>query len=340
VKYCQRAETGKSYGNDKDRCIQVISNNQKNTKGVTELIRLFFKLGTIAFGGPAAHIAMMEDEVVHRRKWITREHFTDLVGATNLIPGPNSTEMAIHIGYVRGGLLGLIVSGLSFILPAVIITGILAWVYVRFGSIPQVEPFLFGIKPAVISVILVAVVRLGKTAAKNTQLTIIGTGRFAKELGIDSGIDPSFKSLEIAKKRGIRVKRAKGERLPFKDKSFGAVFMLFTLCFVEDPEKVLFEAQRVLKIGGRLIVGIINRESPWGQLYLKKKANGHPLYGLATFYNIFEVVKMIEKTGMAVEAYSSTLCQPPSEIPYKELVHNELIENAGFVCILARKIHS
>jgi chromate transporter len=117
---------------------------------------------------------MMEEEVVHRRKWITREHFLDLVGATNLIPGPNSTEMAIHIGYIRAGLSGLIVSGLSFILPAVIITGILGWVYVSYGSIPQVAPFLFGIKPAVVSVILVAVVRLGRTAAKNMQLTTIG----------------------------------------------------------------------------------------------------------------------------------------------------------------------
>lgn len=129
----------------------------------------------MAFGGPAVHIAMMEEEVVHRRRWITREHFLDLVGATNLIPGPNSTEMVIHIGYIRAGISGLIVSGLSFILPAVIITGILAWVYVRFESIPQVAPFLFGIKPAVVSVILVAVIRLGRTAAKNRQLTIIGT---------------------------------------------------------------------------------------------------------------------------------------------------------------------
>ncbi len=151
------------------------NNNQKiGNSAIFELIRLFLKLGTIAFGGPAAHIAMMEEEVVHRRKWITREHFLDLVGATNLIPGPNSTEMAIHIGYIRVGVLGLIVSGLSFILPAVAITGALAWVYVRFGSIPQVVPFLFGIKPAVISVILMAVIRLGRTAAKNVQLTIIG----------------------------------------------------------------------------------------------------------------------------------------------------------------------
>jgi len=151
-----------------------INERIKMKNNIWELIRLFLKLGAVGFGGPAAHIAMMEEEVVNRRKWLTREQFLDLVGATNLIPGPNSTEMAIHIGYVRAGLSGLIVSGLSFILPAVIITGILAWVYVRYGSIPQVEPFLFGIKPAVISVILVAVIRLGKTAAKNMQLTIIG----------------------------------------------------------------------------------------------------------------------------------------------------------------------
>jgi chromate transporter len=141
-----------------------------------ELIRLFFKLGTIAFGGPAVHIAMMEEEVVNRRKWLTRENFLDLVGATNLIPGPNSTEMAIHIGYVRAGIPGLIVSGLAFILPAVIITGILAWAYMEFGTLPQASHLLFGIKPVVISIILVAVIRLGKTAAKTAQLTIVGIG--------------------------------------------------------------------------------------------------------------------------------------------------------------------
>lgn len=162
------------------------NNNQKNKNSIVELIKLFLKLGTIAFGGPAAHIAMMEEEVVRRRKWITREHFLDLVGATNLIPGPNSTEMAIHIGYIRGGLWGLVVSGLSFILPAVIITCVIAWIYVRFGAIPEVAPFLFGIKPAVISVILVAVIRLGKTAAKNAQLVIIG---FAVTLSSLMGIN-------------------------------------------------------------------------------------------------------------------------------------------------------
>ena len=168
----------------------------------------------------------------------------------------------------------------------------------------------------------------------------IGTGRFADELAIEFGIDPSSNVLEIAKMRGITTKKAKGENLPFTDGSFGAVFILFTLCFTENPEKVLSEAKRVLKTGGGLIVGIINRESPWGQLYLKKKVGGHPIYRHATFYSVYEIIKFIEKEEMTVEAYSSTLCQPPSETPYEESVHNELIENAGFVCILARKIHS
>ncbi|RJQ16260.1 MAG: chromate efflux transporter [Nitrospiraceae bacterium] len=148
--------------------------NASGMRSLTELMKIFFRLGATAFGGPAAHIAMMEDEVVDRKKWLTRERFLDLVGATNLIPGPNSTEMAVHIGYIRAGIAGLIVSGLSFILPAAIITGILAWIYVDFGALPYAASFLFGIKPAVVSIVLVAVVRLGKTAAKDVPLTCIG----------------------------------------------------------------------------------------------------------------------------------------------------------------------
>jgi ubiquinone/menaquinone biosynthesis C-methylase UbiE len=168
----------------------------------------------------------------------------------------------------------------------------------------------------------------------------VGTGRFADEIGIEFGIDPSSNVLEIAKMRGITTKKAKGENLPFADGSFGAVFILFTLCFTENPEKVLSEAKRVLKIDGDLIVGIINRESPWGQLYLKKKAEGHPLYKYAIFYTVHEVVKMMEKAGITIEAYSSTLCQAPSETPFEESAHNKLIMNAGFICILARKFTS
>lgn len=141
-----------------------------------EIAALFIKLGCIAFGGPAAHIAMMEEEVVTKRKWMDRQHFLDLVGATNLIPGPNSTEMAIHCGYHRGGLPGLIVAGTAFIFPAVVITLALAWLYVSYGSIPAVEPFFFGIKPAVLAVILSAVYRLGEKALKGWRLGVLGAG--------------------------------------------------------------------------------------------------------------------------------------------------------------------
>jgi len=141
---------------------------------LAELARLFLKLGLIGFGGPAAHIAMMEEEVVERRRWLTREHFLDLVGATNLIPGPNSTEMAIHVGYLRCGWAGLATAGICFILPAVLITTGFAWAYVTFGSLPEVVPFLFGIKPALIAIILAAVWRLGRTAAKDTPLLGLG----------------------------------------------------------------------------------------------------------------------------------------------------------------------
>ncbi|MBD3232803.1 MAG: chromate efflux transporter [candidate division Zixibacteria bacterium] len=143
---------------------------------------LFLKLGFIAFGGPAAHIAMMEDEVVTKRKWMSQQHFLDLVGATNLIPGPNSTEMAIHCGFHRGGIPGLLVAGASFIFPAVLLTGALAYLYVNYGTVPEVEPFLFGIKPAVIIIILNAVYKLGKKAVKGWLLAVIGAGVLAVSL--------------------------------------------------------------------------------------------------------------------------------------------------------------
>ncbi len=151
----------------------AICKDQPKSK-LVEIARLFFKLGTIAFGGPAAHIAMMEDEVVRKRKWMTPEHFLDLVGATNLIPGPNSTEMTMHCGHERAGWRGLVVAGLSFITPAVMLTSVLAWLYQSYGTLPEVAPFIYGIKPAVISIILMAGFRLGKKAVKNTMLIFLG----------------------------------------------------------------------------------------------------------------------------------------------------------------------
>ena len=146
------------------------------SKRLAPLVRLFLKLGFIGFGGPAAVIAMMEDEIVVRRKWLTREHYLDLVGATNLIPGPNSTEVAMHVGYERAGLKGLLTAGSCFILPAALMTGTLGWLYSTYGTLPQVEPFLVGIKPAVIAIILGALWRLGKVALKSVSMVPIGLG--------------------------------------------------------------------------------------------------------------------------------------------------------------------
>ncbi|MEP6621438.1 MAG: chromate efflux transporter [bacterium] len=139
-----------------------------------ELARLFLKLGTIAFGGPAAHIAMMEDEVVRRRGWLTRERFLDYVGMTNLIPGPNSTELAIHIGMERAGWPGLLVAGSCFILPAAAIVCVIAWAYVRFGALPAAAALLYGVKPVVIAVVLQALSGLARTALKSVTLLMLG----------------------------------------------------------------------------------------------------------------------------------------------------------------------
>jgi len=134
-----------------------------------EVAGVFFKMGCFAFGGPAVHISLMESEIVQKRKWITHEHFLDLVGATNLIPGPNSTEMTMHCGHERAGRAGLFVAGLAFILPAIVITGVLAWFYTAYGNLPAVAPFLEGIKPAVLAVILATVIKLGEKSIKSTE---------------------------------------------------------------------------------------------------------------------------------------------------------------------------
>jgi chromate transporter len=153
---------------------QTLSQRERSRTHLAELAALFLKLGTIAFGGFAAHIAMMEDEVVKRKQWLTREQFLDYLGATNLIPGPNSTEMAIHIGHARAGWPGLLVAGCAFILPSTLIVGALAWGYVRFGALPEIAGILYGIKPVVIAVIVQALWWLGRSAVKSYTLAAIG----------------------------------------------------------------------------------------------------------------------------------------------------------------------
>mgnify|MGYP000719081651 FL=1 len=156
------------------------------TQKLKQVAAVFFKLGLFAFGGPAAHIAMMEHEVVTKRAWMTREHYLEIIGATNLIPGPNSTEMTMHCGYQRAGKKGLFIAGISFVFPAVFITAILGYLYVLYGALPQVQPFIKGIQPAVIVIIASAVIKLGKKAVKNWELALLGSLFLAASLlGLD-----------------------------------------------------------------------------------------------------------------------------------------------------------
>ncbi len=165
----------------------------------------------------------------------------------------------------------------------------------------------------------------------------VGSGRFAAALGIRYGVEPAEALLEMAKKRGVNVEKAFGEKLPFQNGIFGGVFILFTLCFVKEPAIVLSEAKRVLRNGGGLIIGFINRESPWGELYMKKKAEDHSAYKHASFFSVEEMLKLISRGEFIHEASSSALTQPPSVSPREQGVRESIMSNSGFICILARK---
>ncbi len=154
---------------------------------LAEVAWLFLRLGTTAFGGPAAHIAMMEHEVVSRKRWLTREQFLDRVGAASLIPGPSSTEMTIYIGYLRAGWPGLIAAGTCFIVPAAVLVASIAWAYLRFGSLPQAVGLLYGVKPVVIAIVAQAIWNLARTAVKTKFLGSIGLASAGSVLG---GIGP------------------------------------------------------------------------------------------------------------------------------------------------------
>lgn len=138
-----------------------------------ELALVFLKLGFTAFGGPVAHISLMEREFVHRRKWLDSDELMDLISASNLIPGPNSTELALHLGRSRGGGIGLLIAGLCFIAPSVILTAAAAWGYVRFGKIPEIHGFLYGVKPVIVAVVVQALLRLGGSALKTPLLVVV-----------------------------------------------------------------------------------------------------------------------------------------------------------------------
>jgi len=153
---------------------QAVANQDGKRGSISEVVRLFLKLGTIGFGGPAAHIAMMHDEVCRRRGWVSEQRFLDLLGAANLIPGPSSTEMAIYLGYERTGWKGLIASGVCFILPAMLIVLAFAWAYVEYGKMPQTSWLLYGIKPVIVAIIVQALWKLLKSAVKGPLLAGVG----------------------------------------------------------------------------------------------------------------------------------------------------------------------
>jgi len=182
---------------------------------LNELAWFFLRLGTTAFGGPAAHIAIMEDELVRRRRWLSREKFLDLLGASNLIPGPSSSELAIHIGYLCAGWKGLLIAGSCFILPAALMVACIGWLYVCFGRLPATAGILYGIKPVVIGVVLQALWSLGRTAVKTTFLAFVAV--LALVLSV-LGVHPLLLLLlagVVACMRVLRTSRGSFSLLPF-----------------------------------------------------------------------------------------------------------------------------
>lgn len=180
-----------------------------------ELALLFLRLGATAFGGPAAHIAMLQDEVVTRRRWLTEERFLDLLGAANLVPGPTSTELAIHIGYERRRWAGLLVAGTCFIVPAMVLTGLCGWAYVTYSALPQVGWLLYGVKPVILGVVAQAIWGLAPKAAKTLPLRVLGIGALAAAaLGADELLVLFGAGLVALALRGVGVKRSAAVLMP------------------------------------------------------------------------------------------------------------------------------
>jgi len=170
-----------------------------------EVVSVFLRLGVVAFGGPAAHIAMMREELVRRRRWVSDAQFIDLLGITNLIPGPNSTEMAIHLGYTRAGWPGLVAGGACFVVPAMVIVWALAWAYVRYGAQPQVGWLLYGVKPVIIAVVVHAIWALLRTAVKGTLLAAVALAVLALSLiGVNEIALLAAGGLVVPLARGVR----------------------------------------------------------------------------------------------------------------------------------------
>lgn len=186
-------------------CEYITVEEPTTQASIAELARYFLQLGFTAFGGPAAHIAIMEDDVVRRRRWLTRAHFMDMLAATQLVPGPNSTEMAIHIGYVQQGVRGLIVAGVCFILPAFLIVLAISITYMIYGQLPVVDALFYGIQPVIVAIVIQATYRLGRTAWKSNALRALGV--IALLATLFAPIDPIW-VIVIGGLAGVVIKRA------------------------------------------------------------------------------------------------------------------------------------
>jgi SAM-dependent methyltransferase len=166
----------------------------------------------------------------------------------------------------------------------------------------------------------------------------VGSGRFAQVLGIEVGIDPSVRLLDMAKRRGVTVLRARGEEQVFAQEAFGTIFLIVTLCFVDSPSTVFQEAYRILKPGGKVVLGLVLSESPWGKLYQERKLEGHRFYKYATFYSYHEVERLLKDSGFVIEKVVSTLFQNPGGVKELETPREGFSIDAGFTVIVAGKI--
>jgi len=168
----------------------------------------------------------------------------------------------------------------------------------------------------------------------------VGSGRFAQALGIDIGLDPSSKLSEMARNRGISVFLGRGEEMPFQEDVFGTAFFVVTLCFVDSPRETLGEAARLLKSQGKVVLGLVLKESPWGQLYQREKETAHRFYRHATFYSYAEVDMLLKQTGFSIEKVVSTLFQNPGDVYHIESPQQGFFKSAGFTVVLASKPRS
>ncbi len=163
----------------------------------------------------------------------------------------------------------------------------------------------------------------------------VGSGRFAQTLGIEAGVDPSIKMVELARTRGVNAFVGRGEQRLFDEESFGTVLLILTLCFLNSPRGVIKEATRILMPGGKIVLGLVLKESPWGQFYERKKAAGHRFYRYATFYSFDEVARLLAQTGFVIERVVSTLFEKPGGVQHIEETEEGYHPDAGFTVVIA-----